>query len=762
MSDGEELPSDRGRGPEGSRPPGEPTHRVLASRLAVIAVVTAASAAFLPFLAAHADPFFPVDDAFISFRYAVNLAHGEGLVFNPGERVEGFSNLSWVLLLAAGEHLGLSPPVTARALALASTLATLLLVALGLGRRTTASWIAVTGATLASVAFLFHPLTLPHVLSGLEHPLVASLLVLLTVALLRRWSWTAAAAGLALALSRPEGAVLGAAGACAALAAAWLRGEPVRRTVALPWLTCWFLPLVTFMLWRWWYFGHLVPNSIRAKAGEALSDSIRAGAALTGQFGLATWPFLALAVAALSLRARRPGGLTAIVTLLPAATLAAVNLLIASGDPYLVWHRYLYPVLPLLTAAPLILVDELALQPARVFAGPARRVMTAAVLTVFVAAAVWVIPEVDRRVPPRRVPSLGEGWSFLWEDDRRPELHLGRAVGGPHLALYQLSQWLRNNARPDEALASAEVGVVGYYTGMRVVDTFGLVNPDVRWLPGRPGWKLHPEALLARAPDVVIARLQLALPFVGIPSDVFLLYNHAFRSAFSLAHVVDGGETMILVFRRNPHDPPHVVLDLASSLRPEYARLEGADCSDRQGGTTPSVVPSVLIEREESSRDVLRALQHAARLGTLPDWLPAGVRKHLSSRRHLIAHPPVEPDCRSTLRFPLSVPPGARLEGAFGMVPASWADPRGDGAVYSIAVEDEAGARIPVYTRAVNPAQRPEDRRWFWFNLDLARWSDRTVTLVLAVNPGPQGDPTGDVGGWGQPQVLVGGVDATP
>lgn len=33
-----------------------------------------------------------VDDAYISFRYATNLIHGHGLVFNPGERVEGYSN----------------------------------------------------------------------------------------------------------------------------------------------------------------------------------------------------------------------------------------------------------------------------------------------------------------------------------------------------------------------------------------------------------------------------------------------------------------------------------------------------------------------------------------------------------------------------------------------------------------------------------------------------------------------------------------------
>src|SRR5436305_1204757 len=42
------------------------------------------------------------DDAMISMRYARNLAHGYGLVWNPGgERVEGFTNPLWVVYMAA-------------------------------------------------------------------------------------------------------------------------------------------------------------------------------------------------------------------------------------------------------------------------------------------------------------------------------------------------------------------------------------------------------------------------------------------------------------------------------------------------------------------------------------------------------------------------------------------------------------------------------------------------------------------------------------
>src|SRR5262245_55750696 len=43
---------------------------------------------------------FVVDDAFITFRFARNIAGGFGPVFNPGERVEGFSNPLYTYVLS--------------------------------------------------------------------------------------------------------------------------------------------------------------------------------------------------------------------------------------------------------------------------------------------------------------------------------------------------------------------------------------------------------------------------------------------------------------------------------------------------------------------------------------------------------------------------------------------------------------------------------------------------------------------------------------
>src|SRR5262249_53479206 len=93
--------------------------------------LAAALLAALALLVAHSLYYwFLTDDAYISFRYARNLADGYGLVFNPGfERVEGYSNLLWVLLLAGAHACGLVIERVAPVLSLAATVGLALLVA---------------------------------------------------------------------------------------------------------------------------------------------------------------------------------------------------------------------------------------------------------------------------------------------------------------------------------------------------------------------------------------------------------------------------------------------------------------------------------------------------------------------------------------------------------------------------------------------------------------------------------------------------------
>src|SRR5512137_2328817 len=79
------------------------------------------------------------EDAFITFRFARNLASGRGIVWNPGEApVEGYTNFLWLLLCSGALKLGLDAPRFAQVAGTIAGGATILLVYLA-GRRI-AAW----------------------------------------------------------------------------------------------------------------------------------------------------------------------------------------------------------------------------------------------------------------------------------------------------------------------------------------------------------------------------------------------------------------------------------------------------------------------------------------------------------------------------------------------------------------------------------------------------------------------------------------------
>lgn len=138
-----------------------------ATALGVVAV-----AAWLAYMAA-----FQVDDAYIVCRYAANLARGEGLVFNPGMRVEGVSCFIWTVLLAPFALFRLPLPIVAPFLTALTGLATILLLPttsanLG-GRHEPDGW-----DHLASVLLICHPSFAYWSVGGLETVPFALLMLL--------------------------------------------------------------------------------------------------------------------------------------------------------------------------------------------------------------------------------------------------------------------------------------------------------------------------------------------------------------------------------------------------------------------------------------------------------------------------------------------------------------------------------------------------------------------------------------------------------
>src|SRR5690606_23109908 len=116
-----------------------------------------------------------LDDAFISFRYAEHFADGLGLVYNPGERVEGYSTFLWVLLLSFFYRVGADTLLAAKVLGVLFSLLTLLLVLFSY------RWIReITAETSLTAAFFLGSsgIFLPWQFSGMEVSIYSFLITL--------------------------------------------------------------------------------------------------------------------------------------------------------------------------------------------------------------------------------------------------------------------------------------------------------------------------------------------------------------------------------------------------------------------------------------------------------------------------------------------------------------------------------------------------------------------------------------------------------
>lgn len=149
----------------------------------------------------------PVDDAYITLRYAFNIAHSGAWFFNaPGEEAQGASSLLWTLVLAPFSR-ALSPgdpnAITLLAgLGIALQLSAIAYLLIRGARETGAlRWQALGLALLVAIS----PTALDQAASGMESSLV--LLLLSVVAMSRPLSTTWSLALGLLPLARPEAAV---------------------------------------------------------------------------------------------------------------------------------------------------------------------------------------------------------------------------------------------------------------------------------------------------------------------------------------------------------------------------------------------------------------------------------------------------------------------------------------------------------------------------------------------------------------------------
>ncbi|MCR6486377.1 hypothetical protein M8542_26465 [Amycolatopsis sp. OK19-0408] len=297
------------------------------------------------------------EDALVSFRYAQNIADGNGPVFNPGERVEGYTNFFWLVLIALPRAaFGADVETAAVVFGVVAVLGCVLLAYFVVNRIAAAAVpagaeprpaIGVAAAVLTAAAgglAVYGP-------SGSEVPLFVLLILAVGYSLVARRPVVAGVLVAFAVMTSPQGLVI------AVLGGLWLVGAAVRKKHS------WWAPvgyllgalvfLIPRLAWRLTFYHHYLPAPLAARLGGSVGSQVAIGWPYLSGFALAHQGFLLLGlVAAVALLLRRANGVAlearALIWLLfaTAAGLAA-SAVLAGGDPGPSW-RLLAPVPPLL------------------------------------------------------------------------------------------------------------------------------------------------------------------------------------------------------------------------------------------------------------------------------------------------------------------------------------------------------------------------------------------------------------------------------
>jgi len=411
-----------------------------------------------------------IDDAFITFRYSRNLVEGHGFVYNPGVRTLGTTTPLYTLLMAVlGWITGSEayPWFAVVVNALAAALTALLLA--GLVRRLTGHLLP---AAVVGVLWAISPMSVTFAAGGMETSVAILWLVAATYAyVIGRERWMALFAALGV-LTRIDSLIWGGLLFAQQLWLAWRQRErPLRDR--WPWKG-WLIfgaTLAPWFLFSLAYFGAVLPRSLDAKRLAYVVDDTQAIVRLLQHYatpffeydalgipgivaGLVLYPMLA-AAGTLYASKRCP-------RLLPFLFFPWVYLAVFSLANPLIFRWYLAPPLPAYFMAIVLGVWALTQAVAEAVHRPRLPVMASAVAgTIFALLSLnaWVLhPD---HGPNRPAPAMA--WHEIELNYRRMAEALRDEFGVTEQSL----------------VAAGDIGAVGYYSRARILDTVGLITPEV-------------------------------------------------------------------------------------------------------------------------------------------------------------------------------------------------------------------------------------------------------------------------------------------
>ena len=426
------------------------------------------------------------DDAFISFRYAQNLAQGHGLVYNLGERVEGYTNFLWTVIAAGviragGDIVGFAY-LAGVLIGVALVLATYRLTASLLSTQYPtpniqhpSAW-----ALVAALVVATHQGLLLYTArgAGLETGFFALLVLLGVSAYLHTQAAPQRGRGLAsvgllfalASMTRPEGVLVMAVTGLHYLIANGRLQIAARGRISLlalisnlPWLVGpYLLIFVPYFIWRLSYYGDLLPNTFYAKTGGGLQQVLR-GLQYAGGFALSLGGPLLLIIFAPLL-----GGWRALLSgwrgyLLLLVGAYSSYIVVVGGDHFR-GERFFVPLVPLFA---ILMADGL-----REIYGKfnheehegheGRTNKTVAPFVVNLTLAL-----------------LLTGGSVAALSRTAPYDYIIRGLDESVWIWREIGWWMADNTPPDASIAATGAGAIAFYGERTTIDLYGLTDKHI-------------------------------------------------------------------------------------------------------------------------------------------------------------------------------------------------------------------------------------------------------------------------------------------